>query len=505
MAKKFGLQARISAKDEFSGPLKRMGKDVHKFSRKSKRRIGSVGDSFRRLKGVATGAVAALGAAKVAQGVTQFANMATEVNELSKRLGVTTSTLQELQFAAEKYGVQQEALRDGLKEMSMRADEFAQTGAGPAAEAMERLGLSQQEINKRKGDTEALFNLMLSKIREVEDTAARQRIADEIFGGTGGEQLVDMAAASAEELSRLRQEARDLGFVISKDTLEASEAFKDSLTDGKAVMRALGQIIMSRLLPAIQPMIENMSEWIAANKDLIKQRIDQTLEAIRKAARFLANQWRSGTIPALLAGTAAFKGVTLAITGAQGLIPAIKRIKSAMAAGSILKLANPWSAIAAAVVGAAVLIIKNWDKVKALFANIGKLFANFGKWVAGGVKKMVDRVKNLFTPFVDWIKDKFGWLIDLAKKLGDIYGAAFEKIGKTLGIVGDDQGQAAQAEGRGKPTISPNGGVVESRRVEERRSRVDVNLNNLPRGSSVTTRGRAPGVTTNLGFAGAGG
>jgi hypothetical protein len=37
--------------------------------------------------------------------------------------------------------------------------------------------------------------------------------------------------------------------------------------------------------------------------------------------------------------------------------------------------------------------------------------------------------------------------------------------------------------------------------VSESRSTVDVNLNNLPAGTAVRQRGRAPGITVNTGFA----
>lgn len=117
---------------------------------------------------------------------------------------MSTKAFQELSFAAGQYQVTQSALTDGLKELSLRADEFVVTGAGPAKEAFERLGYSQGELNKKMKDTPALLLDIIDRMQGL-GQAAKIRIADEIFGGTGGEQFVSMinaGAGSIEELTK---------------------------------------------------------------------------------------------------------------------------------------------------------------------------------------------------------------------------------------------------------------------------------------------------------------
>lgn len=100
-------------------------------------RIGGFGKAL--IGGLAVGA--AVGAL---EGIRQAANDSTkailEMSDQAKMAGVSFKAFQQLKFVAEQNRVGVDALTDGLKELSLRADEFIQTGKGSAAEAFQRLG-----------------------------------------------------------------------------------------------------------------------------------------------------------------------------------------------------------------------------------------------------------------------------------------------------------------------------------------------------------------------------
>lgn len=168
---------------------------------------------------------------------TLFREAASAVSEMSaeaRRAGVGVEVFQELTVAAEAYRVSQDALVDGLKEMQLRADEFVTTGGGGGADAFQRLGYGADELAEKLKDPSDLFLEILERMRQLKGTAGRIRVSDEVFGGTGGEQFVQMLKASDQDLRTLMGTAKDSGKVLDAElvaTFESAERSLESFTD----------------------------------------------------------------------------------------------------------------------------------------------------------------------------------------------------------------------------------------------------------------------------------
>ncbi|RLP21986.1 tail tape measure protein [Mesorhizobium sp. YM1C-6-2] len=164
------------------------------------------------------GGIAAGGIAGIVSQVGQIAKGVAAVGQEAKRAGVSAQAFQELGYVAQQNGVGVDALIDGLKELNLRADEFIVTGKGPAAEAFARLGYGADELKVKLQDPSALFTEIIGKLGKLE-TAAQIRIADEIFGGTGGEQFVRFIEQGEDGIKRTIGEAHRLGAVLSDDVI----------------------------------------------------------------------------------------------------------------------------------------------------------------------------------------------------------------------------------------------------------------------------------------------
>lgn len=142
-----------------------------------------------------------------------------EVGDEAKRAGVSAKSFQEWKFVAEQNRIGVDALTDGLKELNLRADEFIVTGKGSAAEAFARLGYRADELKKKLKDPS---NLMLEIIERLErvDKAAQIRISDELFGGTGGEQFVQLISQGEAGLRATIQKAHDAGAVLDDELIQ---------------------------------------------------------------------------------------------------------------------------------------------------------------------------------------------------------------------------------------------------------------------------------------------
>ena len=191
--------------------------------------------------------IGGLGAAGLFAGAKTAAADIAQISAEAQRAGLGVEAFQELGYAAQQSRVNIDALTDGIKEMQLRADEFITTGAGGGAEALQRLGYSAEELKVKLADPAALFEEIIERLGQL-DKAAQIRVADEIFGGTGGEQFVRLLDQGNGYIARMRQEARDTGNVLNAElvqrAVEIDRAFaRISATIGTNLKGALVAVV----------------------------------------------------------------------------------------------------------------------------------------------------------------------------------------------------------------------------------------------------------------------
>lgn len=169
------------------------------------------------LGGLATGGVVAFG-----NSVRGMVSDVAALSDQAKRAGTDLKSFQEWKFVAEQNRIPIDAMTDSLKELSIRADEFAVTGKGSAADAFARLGMTPEEVQTKLADPSALLLELIDRTRQLGNTAAGVRTFDELFGGTGGERLVALLSKSQGELRGTIQQAHDLNRVLSDDLVASA-------------------------------------------------------------------------------------------------------------------------------------------------------------------------------------------------------------------------------------------------------------------------------------------
>ena len=177
-----------------------------------------------------------------------------ELSSEAKRAGVGVEAFQELSYAARQNNVSVDALTDGLKELQLRADEFITTGKSSGAEAFQRLGYGADELKARLRDPALLFQDIIGRISALRDTAAGIRIADEIFGGTGGEQFVRFLEEGEGGIRRNIEEARRLGVVIDEDVVRKGR-------DLDRQFQKIGDTISSNLKNGVVGVATVLADW----------------------------------------------------------------------------------------------------------------------------------------------------------------------------------------------------------------------------------------------------
>lgn len=202
---------------------------------------------------------AAAGAAALGTLVAKVARDVAELRAEAQTAGVSFEEFQRLKYMAEQNLIGIDALTDGFKELNLRADEFIMTGQGSAAEAFERLGYTASELKQKLADPSALFSEIVDRLGKLND-AAQIRIADEIFGGTGGEQFVRLLKGGADGIARLKDEANRLGIVVSEAEGQALTDFDRTLRRITDQLGVIGQKIAIAVLPYLQEFADDLTD-----------------------------------------------------------------------------------------------------------------------------------------------------------------------------------------------------------------------------------------------------
>lgn len=249
-------------------------------------RIGTFGKAF------AAGAVAA-GLAAFTRGATSAVRSMAEIDQQARRAGVSVTAFQELSFVSEQSRIGIDSMIDGLKELQLRADEFVVTGKGPAAEAFQRLGYGAQELERRLKEPEELFLDIIRRMEDL-DRAAQIRVADEVFGGTGGERFVELLGQGESGIRRMMNRAHELGTVIEEDTVTKAAELDRKFAEITQRVSTLAKTVVVDLAGAIEDVLTlDVDEIFGSAERAIAMMGEENYRAMKDGAQATDEQRES--------------------------------------------------------------------------------------------------------------------------------------------------------------------------------------------------------------------
>ncbi len=182
------------------------------------------------------------------------------VDKLAKSTGISTEGLQVFGLAAQKAGVDQVALSGAFGRMSKRLAEASQ-GFGEALPALERLGLSAQDLMKLSPEDQFL------KIGEAIGGLATQgeqaAAAFKIFSDQGL-RLVPLFADINAQTEAARAELEKFGGILSNQQIAGTVALKDNLTDVSQIFSNIINQVTANLAPAINAVVDLFKEFVSS-------------------------------------------------------------------------------------------------------------------------------------------------------------------------------------------------------------------------------------------------
>ena len=424
--------------------------DTQKFE-SSMKSAGSVAGKFKvglaavgAAAAATVGALGALGAAalSVTKDVAATGDAAAKA---SQQVGLSAEAYQELGHAMELSGEDIGVLRKGLLRLARNMNDVTE-GVKAPREAFAQLGISVVDNAGKLRDMESILPELADKFASTANGSQKAAIAMEIFGKSGA-QMIPFLNAGSEGIAAMRQEARDLGIVISNEAAAASEKFVDTMDRLNKQTDAFKTILGVALLPIITAVGEGVLEVVG---DLFKMNTAQ--DAVARGTEWLTR----GLIEALkaldtfapvlgviIAGFRAFaNAVTIVINTFQifpQLVAGVAGVIGEFVSGALADFLNDASQLAN-LVGA--------EGLGKSLRSASQGFKDFEKQAKSAqdaiFKSISDDVEDIATDF----EDLGDTITDLSKgALSSELRSAIEKIGSKLGELGKESKSAGKEMG----------------------------------------------------------
>lgn len=311
--KKFPLSIVIRGVDKVTAPLRRVNQRFGKFFQpfqKMNRSLAALGraahldrvaEGFRRVGagvGNVVGRVMALtkklalmsvaGSLAIVGFIRSFTNAGDNVAKVALKLGIGIEALQEYRFAADRAGIPTRTFDMALQRFGRRAGEAA-AGTGEARVAFNALGISVVDAEGKVRSIESLLPEVADKLSKIENANIRNALAMKFFDAEGV-MMVQMLSQGADEMARLRQEARDLGLVISEDAARGSEELTDRLTNLRGGLAGVRNVIATALLPSVTKLVERLTDLVVGMQPKIRAWAEDFAEKLPDRLRSL-KEW----------------------------------------------------------------------------------------------------------------------------------------------------------------------------------------------------------------------
>jgi Flp pilus assembly pilin Flp len=331
---------------------KQLTKSVNKIDRFG-RDVQKLGTSMVKL----TAPIAAVGAGLTALAV-KTGQYADHLLDLEQITGLSTDSLQELESVARTAGVDFDGLTGIITKFQGKLPQII-SGNGEASNAIKALGVDVFDASGSVRDMNKLFPEMVKRLQSIENITDRNALAQQIFGKSMKD-LAPVLGMTAGQFDAAKQEAHDMGLVMSKDALNSANDFRVSMEKLGAQATAVGRNIAVKFIPILQDVVLPLiRDKIAPALMLFADKIAGVITWFSNLSPIIQDTIAGMVIFAVAIGPILI-GVGKAITMVKTLVTTIKLLSAAM-------IANPIGLIItliALLVTAGIVLYRNWDTVK---------------------------------------------------------------------------------------------------------------------------------------------
>jgi hypothetical protein len=202
---------------------------------------------------------------------TQWARLGSEVARTSQTLGVSSSELQSLRGAAEVAGVSSGELTGGLKSLGDTMQDALYGRNQQALAMLNRLGIGIHKTATGAIDSVRGFNDLANAIAGIKSPQVQGLVARQF----GLETVLPLLRKGPAAIAAYQRKVRELGAEMSPEKVARAENFGIALNYLSVAGQGLRNTIGDSLIPAFQPLIEQLTNWISLNREAISKQVGE--------------------------------------------------------------------------------------------------------------------------------------------------------------------------------------------------------------------------------------
>lgn len=245
------IRLKVSVQDDGSVVIKGIGKEFEGLGRKAKSGTDIAAAALSTLQGTILVAVASKFVQTFAQMATAAINYADALNDVATKVGVTTTELQEIRFAANEAGGGFEKTDKALQKLALNAAKAAK-GEGELLEVAQKYNLV---LTDSQGGLRSNIDIMGEVAEAIKGAKTQQEklsIAAAAFGAKEGAGLVAILGQGAEGFDLARQKAHEYGAVLEEDVIKRAQVTSDKMDAAASIIKKE----LSEAFVSIAPVIE---------------------------------------------------------------------------------------------------------------------------------------------------------------------------------------------------------------------------------------------------------
>jgi uncharacterized membrane protein YgcG len=233
-----------------------LGTDLNAMSAQFSDWSEGVFGSLETVKGGLIGITAAAAAATVAAAAfaidagKKFADLAIEVDNASKKTGISIERMSALKFSADELGIPFERLVQGITRFESSIYK-ANEGAAAQDKVFARLGITQKDLAAGEHDMMPLLEKVADRFHAMKDGTEKAAVARELFA-RGGAELIRFLNLGSAGMKEMAKEAADLGVVIGQKSVDAARDYEAALKRVHAEMEAIDIEVGEKSIPFLE-------------------------------------------------------------------------------------------------------------------------------------------------------------------------------------------------------------------------------------------------------------
>lgn len=257
--------------DVVNGLTSKLGIQLPDSMKQSMNAMGSLDASSLALAGgFAAVATAIVKAEKALISMTkEAASNADDLLTLASVTGMTTDSVQELNYMADLTDVSMDRIKESLKETTNKMQEAA-AGTGDAYDAYQRLGVEITNADGSLRSAQDVFYDTIDALGEIKNQTERDALAMDLMSESAQElnPLIDLGG---EKMRAYAQEAHDMGYVLDNDALKSLQGVDDAYSRLQNTQEGVKNQLAAEFAPYLEEFYGDVTSGIKYIGDVLQQ------------------------------------------------------------------------------------------------------------------------------------------------------------------------------------------------------------------------------------------